>query len=313
MPKRVSPKGMREFAKELVLRTRDNPSEPDNLRHQLFYKNLPAIMRWLENQGIDMGDYDRTHKKNFATAFYSTLSSVLSKMVLDGHITYAELNITEEERIKDDATEPEHKVGILFEKQGLHNTLKPIKAGLNISLWSCKGFNSTNALEQLTSRLSSNPWSKMFIISDYDPSGIEIADDLERRCRRLGIQTKFIRIGINPEDIPAERRQPFGADYRVSMSVHFHQRRIEGPAAKVVDDDDTARITPLFRTEPVPELDAGGGGLIQHAYDDKARPPESLRSERSFLPVGVGKHDRAVRTIHLRSPHYPRPTVRRPN
>jgi len=231
MPKRVSPKGMRDFAKELILRTRDNPPEPDNLRHILFYNNEAAIMRWLENQGIDMEDYDRTHKKNFANAFYSTLSSVLSKMVLDGNITYAELNITEEERIKDDATEPEHKVGILFEKQGLHNALKPIKAGLNISLWSCKGFNSTNALEQLTSRLASNPWSKMFIISDFDPSGLEIAADLERRCRRLGIRgTKFIRIGINPEDIPEERRamslvQLKVADSRTKQFIAQHGRR----------------------------------------------------------------------------------------
>lgn len=208
MPKhRVSPKGMRVFAREIILHVRDNPpDEPSNLRHVLFYNNLPQIMRWLADQGIDMDDYDRSHKKNFATAFYSTLSSVLSKMALDGEITYAELGILEEERIKDEAIDPEHKVGILFEKQGLHPMLKPIKAGLNISLWSCKGFHSTNSLEQLTARLRQNPLGKLFILSDWDPSGLCIAEDLERRAKKLGIKTKFIRIGVSPEDIPAAKR-----------------------------------------------------------------------------------------------------------
>ena len=71
----------------------------------------------------------------------------------------------------------------------------------------------------------------MFIISDYDPSGLEIAADLERRCRRLGItKTKFIRIGINPEDIPEERRamslvQLKVADSRTKKFIAQHGRR----------------------------------------------------------------------------------------
>lgn len=204
---RVSPKGMTAFARELVLYTRDNPPEEvDNLRNVMFYRNLGKIHRWLEAQGIDANEYDATHKKPFATAFYQTISKVLSKMVLDGELTYAELNIQESERFKDEAEDPDHKIGLFVEKQGEFNTFKPLKSGLNISLWSMRGFESTSALEQIMERLRRQPLSTLYVLSDWDPSGVCLAEDLGRRARKLGIKTKFVRIGVKPEDIPEERR-----------------------------------------------------------------------------------------------------------
>ena len=58
----------------------------------------------------------------------------------------------------------------------------------------------------MLTRLQTRTIKTAFVISDFDPSGLEIPKDLRRRAKRLGIKTKIERIGINPEQIPEERR-----------------------------------------------------------------------------------------------------------
>ena len=208
MPKhRTSPKGMRAFVKQLLMERHQNPpTRKDTLRHGLFYKLIPKIERWVQEQGIDIDVYNDTHEQNFGIAVYKTMSSVLSQMVLDGETSYEHLMIIETERQRDEAIDPDHDVEVWFEKNGLIQLLKPIKTGLNISLWASKGFQSTNIMEQMVRRLRIYPVKTVLILSDYDSSGLAIPEDIGRRAKRLGIKTKFVRIGINPEQIPVERR-----------------------------------------------------------------------------------------------------------
>jgi hypothetical protein len=205
--KKMAKTNMRAFVRELILERHNNPpEEEDTLRHGMFYAFLPRIQRFAEENNINIQRYDRTHKQTFSKFVYKTMSSVLSQMVLNGETSYRRLKIIETERERDEAIEPDHAVEIWFEKNGLMRTLKPLKAGLNISLWSCKGFQSTNILEQMVKRLKTRPVRTVFILSDFDPSGLEIPRDLRKRAKRLGIKTKITRIGINPEQIPPERR-----------------------------------------------------------------------------------------------------------
>ena len=198
---------MRAFVRELVLeRHTSPPRDEDTLRHGMFYHFLPRIQQYLLENGIDMERYDRTHKQPLSTFIYKTLSRVLSEMVMNGETSYAHLRIIESERARDEAIEPDHHVEVWFEKNGLMRGLKPLKDGLNISLWSCKGFQSTNILEQMVARLKGRPATTVFILSDFDPSGLEIPEDLRRRARRFGIKTRIERIGIDPDQIPPERR-----------------------------------------------------------------------------------------------------------
>lgn len=198
---------MRAFVRELVLeRHASPPTDEDTLRHGMFYFYLPRLQRYAQENGIDIQRYDRTHKQTFGLFVYKTMSSVLSEMVMDGETSYAHLRIIETERQRDEATDPDHRVEIWFEKNGLMRVLKPLKDGLNISLWSCKGFQSTNVIEQMVERLKMHPVKTVFILSDFDPSGMEIPKDLRRRATRLGIKTKIQRIGVNPDQIPPEQR-----------------------------------------------------------------------------------------------------------
>ena len=222
---------MRAFVRELVLERHANPpSDEDTLRHGMFYHFLPRIQRYAQENGINVQRYDRTHKQTFGLFVYKTLSSVLSGMVLNGETSYEHLRIIETERQRDEASDPDHRVEIWFEKNGLIQTFKPLKDGLNISLWSCKGFQSTNILEQMVERLKSRIVKTVFILSDFDPSGIEIPKDLRRRAVRLGIKTKIERIGVNPEQIPEERRtmtlvQLKPRDSRYASFVRDHGER----------------------------------------------------------------------------------------
>jgi len=198
---------MRAFVRELVLERHANPpSDEDTLRHGMFYHFLPRIQTYAQENGINIQRYDRTHKQTFGLFVYKTMSSVLSEMVMNGETSYEHLRIIETERQRDEAADPDHHVEIWFEKNGLMRVLKPLKDGLNISLWSCKGFQSTNILEQMVERLKTRTVKTVFILSDFDPSGVEIPKDLRRRAARLGIKTKIERIGVNPDQIPPEQR-----------------------------------------------------------------------------------------------------------
>lgn len=236
MPRRKSPQGMRSFVRDLILeRHRNPPNEPDTLRHGMFYVLLPKITRFAQEQGIDLDRYDETHKQNFGTAVYKTISSVLSKMVLAGETSYAHLNIIETERIRDEAAEPDFAVEVWAEKQGLHQILKPIKKGLNISLFMCKGFQSSNVLESMVERIRRNPVKTVLILSDWDSSGVCIPEDIQRRAKRLGIKTKFVRIGVMPDQIPEERRALSLVQLKKKDSRYKEFARKHGTRAYEVD------------------------------------------------------------------------------
>lgn len=197
---------MRAFLKTLIRQRDANPpDEPDTLRH-VFYTMLPGIQSWAEETGIDIDHYDRTHKQNFGIAVYKALSSTLSKMVLDGQTSYEHLNIIETKRSKDETEKGDFPFELFYEKETVRLSLKPVKDGLNIGMYCLSGFDSTNCIEKMIERARSKNIKIGFIISDWDPSGLCLAEDVARRAKKLGIRTKFIRIGIRPSDIPAEHR-----------------------------------------------------------------------------------------------------------
>jgi len=202
LPKGASVKG---FVNEMIDIIRSGPfAEPETLRTTFYAVIVPRMKPWAEQYQIDVGAYNSTHRGTFAVAVYKAFSQYLSERVLSGELTYQSLGIVEEERKKKHVDVPDHNFEIWFEKNGLFSTLKDFGSKICTSLQACKGFQSTNVLEQLQSRASQI--DTVYILSDWDPSGKSLAEEVQGRVYALGMNINFKRIGINPEDIPAERR-----------------------------------------------------------------------------------------------------------
>jgi hypothetical protein len=75
-------------------------------------------------------------------------------------------------------------------------------------------------------------------------------------------------------------------DMRVVSEVD--ERGVEGAAAQIVDEQGAAGSAFLIGAFAMAELDAGGGGLIEHAEDLKAGGAEGFGGEEALVVVGVG-------------------------
>ncbi|MFQ6119865.1 MAG: hypothetical protein ACE5KE_08260 [Methanosarcinales archaeon] len=183
------------YIRTLLYREAENQYNEKRTLRQLFYQLLPKL-------SAHAGE--KARKKNWAQNTYKALSKELSKLVLKGELTYHQLGIIEEERANRIQVFPDHSIEVWFEKNSLFEAIKPVSNLLQITIYSCKGFQSTNVLKEFEKRAKNI--DTVFLITDWDPSGVCIAKELQKRAIKLGIDTEFIRIGINPEHIPEERR-----------------------------------------------------------------------------------------------------------
>ena len=183
------------FIRALLYKEAENQYNEKRTLRQLFYQLLPKL-------SAHAGE--KAKEKNWAQNTYKALSKELSKLVLKGELTYHQLGIIEEERANRIQSYPDHTIEVWFEKNSLFEAIKPVSNLLHITIYSCKGFQSTNVLKEFETRAKNI--DMVFILTDWDPSGVCIAKELQKRAIKLGINTKFLRIGINPEHIPEERR-----------------------------------------------------------------------------------------------------------
>src|SRR5215471_20749933 len=84
------------------------------------------------------------------------------------------------------------------------------------------------------------------------------------------------------EVVPAERGDAVTGDHRMRVRVELHQGSVEGPAAEIVDEQTAHQL------DAVPELDRGGGRLIEQPEYLETRPPEGVDGEEALVAVGVG-------------------------
>lgn len=204
--------------------------EPYSMR-TVFYEHLPEIERFAHANGGDQnprwGDY-----------FYNDLCRILSDLVLDGELSYRTLNIEEgggrENFIQQyhREIEPTKTIGLCYveyplevwvENNATYKSLLPKTIPLHarlhekpymINFMSMRGFQATQLVEDAA--LDRREDIEIILcLTDFDPSGVEMPRDIERRFSRLGMDVAVQRIGVVPEQIPAERRTTSLISYKM--------------------------------------------------------------------------------------------------
>lgn len=149
------------------------------------------------------------------TGWDKKLSKYLSEMVSEGKLTYQDIMIFDESRnynVPVYSFSPYSNIIVACEKDTIYSIVEDISRLLGCSCISSKGLCSLGAMEQLIRKIQlskDEPLTEiiLLILSDYDPTGYNIADTLAEHAktilRVLGSEcvVKSKRIGIVPEQL----------------------------------------------------------------------------------------------------------------
>jgi hypothetical protein len=126
---------------------------------------------------------------NFGRRMSQYLSEALSEMVKNGEFTYSDLNIIDanRERALADAESVEADKILFVEKDSAYLKVKPFADRYELSVVSGSGWQATALIEDLARELDSDTEYTLYLLTDYDPTGFEIAEDFASRSERLGV------------------------------------------------------------------------------------------------------------------------------
>ncbi|WP_227376410.1 hypothetical protein [Haladaptatus halobius] len=125
-------------------------------------------------------------------------------MVKNGEFTYSDLNIIDasRERALADAESVEADKILFVEKDSAYLKVKPLADRYELSVVSGSGWQATALIEDLARELDSDTEYTLYLLTDYDPTGFEIAEDFASRSEQLGVSLDEVRrIEINPEHL----------------------------------------------------------------------------------------------------------------
>lgn len=195
-PKRVLRHMIELAADELSWQGRDNSN---SLRDFWYNPSKPVLERAFPDK-VDDPDF------KFSRRMSQYLSDTMSEMVKDGEVSYRELNILDDSRQRavNRGTIEEDKI-LFVEKDAAYRKLKPLEQTYKLSIVSGSGFQATALIEDLAHELNGATSYKLYVLSDYDPTGFKIVEDFEERAGQLGIQVSDVqRLGIKPSQLDAE-------------------------------------------------------------------------------------------------------------
>jgi hypothetical protein len=137
------------------------------------------------------------------------LSSIFSKLVLEGELRYIDINIEDKSReiagVNWWKPHPFSKIIVYVEKESTFDKLKPVTDTYNITLVTGKGFVATAALEGLMLELERQEQDSedytILLMADYDAYGFKIGTDVQTRLRTLGMKCKVQRCAIYPNQV----------------------------------------------------------------------------------------------------------------
>lgn len=206
--------------------------EPYSIR-QVFYDHLPEIERFVpEAHKIETG-------LGWAAYFYTDLCKILSDLVLAGELSYRKLNLREgggrdnyiwqeyvyvEERPPLEECYIEYPLEIWVENNATFSSLEPPhETGIKpvhdepykINVLSMRGFQSTQLIEAAYLDREEDI-AVILCLTDFDPSGVWMPIDLQKRFDRIGMNIKVQHIGIFPSQIPDERK--------TTTLIHYKKR-----------------------------------------------------------------------------------------
>jgi len=197
--KRVTKHMVRLLADELTWQGRENSQ---SLRG-IWYSGVKQVYQALFPEKWNPEHYTESSSRRFSQA----LSEYVSEMVKEGELTYRELNILDDSRDREilGAESIEHDKILFVEKEAKYRQLEPLTDVLELSLVSGGGWQATALIEDLANVVDPDESYTVFVLTDYDPTGYQIAADFEARAKTLGMDIEQVeRVGIEPEQVPTD-------------------------------------------------------------------------------------------------------------
>lgn len=166
-----------------------------------WYNPVKPIAQKAKPEYVNSDKVDESFTEHMA----GNLSRYLSNMVKNksNGITYQGLNIYDESRERSiETTGIESDKILLAEKDVAYRKVKSLSETYELSVVSGGGYSSTAAIEAIANELNPHKNYRLFVMSDYDPSGFEIVEDFHSRARQMGINIVDIeRVAVNPEQV----------------------------------------------------------------------------------------------------------------
>jgi hypothetical protein len=97
-----------------------------------------------------------------------------------------------------------HHIEVVAEKNTLVNIISPVCGEYHVPLSTTRGFGSVPCWDKISKRFKASGKDQLVIviISDYDPEGLELANDAVRTLRDIfGLPVKYLRVGVTREQV----------------------------------------------------------------------------------------------------------------
>lgn len=93
-------------------------------------------------------------------------------------------------------------VEVWLEKEALRSVFTDVTYDFQVPLYVTKGFSSVSFVHAAAEELKQiNKPTVIYLFSDYDPSGLMVAETIKRRLKEFGVKAEFVRPCLTPEQI----------------------------------------------------------------------------------------------------------------
>lgn len=178
-----------ELMRSIILNERDfGTCGYDRTLRSLWYSTVKPTLDKLDM--LTAKDSDEVSIKGWD----ALLSKYLAQFVKAGELSYKDLHIEDESRNRSVkgyySFSPCRNIAICVEKDTTYNLISDISNLLGCSCYSSKGLNSLGAMESFIRSIRDNSAETVtdihfLILSDYDPTGLEIADTLKEHAKDI--------------------------------------------------------------------------------------------------------------------------------
>lgn len=215
----------------IILNERDFPSvDYERDLRDFWYTSVKPV---LERLGV-LEPEDSTEEG--LTRWDAKLSIYLAELVRSGETTYKDMGLVDQSRRRENPKDQYRVAGLevygykvtvalypnvilVTEKDTAYGRVEQMAAVLGCACLSAKGQNSLGAMEDLLRGVDPEKDVHILCLTDYDPPGFSIADNIVRQAEdlreALGLKGKIIgkRIGLDldqltPEEIEANKFTP---------------------------------------------------------------------------------------------------------
>jgi len=142
-------------------------------------------------------------------------------------------------------------IEIWLEKEALRSVFASVTFEFQIPLYVSKGFTSLSFVYAASEEIKRiNKDAYIYLFTDYDPSGMIVAQTIEKRMREFGVQAEFVRACLTPEQI-----EQYDVITRPTKESN-HSREFVGESAEL-DALHPRTLKQIIRDCIMPHIDQG--------------------------------------------------------